>query len=305
VLNARIRKRWRMGNFPIGLIGERLDLTYHYDYLGAGPETLAEVAAGRGAFAEILKKAQHPLVIAGMGALARRDGAAVASLAAKAALELGTPSDGWNGFSVLHTAAAQVGALDLGFVPAPGALGAGEMAAAGALDVVFLLGADEIEIDPGAFVVYIGTHGDRGAHRADVILPGAAYPEKSAIYVNTEGRVQLAGRASFPPGDAREDWAILRALSAVLGRKLPYDSLGALRQALFKAHPHLQRIGQITPGALGDVRALASVGGAVERAPFGAAIEDFYLTNPIARASAVMAECSVLAEGNAALTAAE
>jgi NADH-quinone oxidoreductase subunit G len=305
VLNARIRKRWRMGNFPIGLIGERLDLTYHYDYLGAGPETLAEVAAGRGAFAEVLKKAERPLVIVGMGALARRDGAAVASLAAKVALDLGMPADGWNGFSVLHTAAAQVGALDLGFVPAPGALTAGEMTAAGALDVVFLLGADEIEIAPGAFAVYIGTHGDRAAHRADVILPGAAYPEKSAIYVNTEGRVQMAGRASFPPGDAREDWAILRALSAVLGHKLPYDSLSALRQALFKAHPHLQRIDQITPGALGDVRALASAGGAVERAPFGAAIEDFYLTNPIARASAVMAECSVLAEGNAALTAAE
>jgi NADH-quinone oxidoreductase subunit G len=305
VLNARIRKRWRMGNFPIGLIGERLDLTYHYDYLGAGPETLAEVAAGRGAFAEVLKKAERPLVIVGMGALARRDGAAVASLAAKVALGLGTPADGWNGFSVLHTAAAQVGALDLGFVPAPGALTAGEMTAAGAIDVAFLLGADEIEIAPGAFAVYIGTHGDRAAHRADVILPGAAYPEKSAIYVNIEGRVQMAGRASFPPGDAREDWAILRALSAVLGHKLPYDSLSALRQALFKAHPHLQRIDQITPGALDDVRALASAGGAVERAPFGAAIEDFYLTNPIARASAVMAECSVLAEGHTALTAAE
>src|SRR5713226_5229218 len=252
VLNARIRKRWRMGNFPIGMIGERLDLTYHYDYLGAGPETLAEVAAGRGAFAEILKKARRPLVILGMGALARRDGAAVASLAAKAALEVGTPADGWNGFSVLHTAAAQVGALD----------------------VVFLLGADEIEIAPGAFAVYIGTHGDRAAHRADVILPGAAYPEKSAIYVNTEGRVQMAGRASFPPGDAREDWAILRALSAVLGRKLPYDSLSALRQALFKAHPHLQRIGQITPGVLGDVRALASAGGALENTAFGRALDD-------------------------------
>ena len=162
------------------------------------------------------------------GALARPDGAAVAALAAKAALELGAVAEGWNGFSVLHTAAAR-GRRARYRLRAGGrrARCASDMAAAGALDVLFLLGADEIDIAPGAFVVYIGTHGDRGAHRADVILPGAAYPEKSGIYVNTEGRVQMAGRASFPPGDAREDWAILRALSDVLGHKLPYDSLGA------------------------------------------------------------------------------
>jgi NADH-quinone oxidoreductase subunit G len=165
------------------------------------------------------------------------------------------------------------------------------MTAPGALEVVFLLGADEIEIAPGAFVVYVGTHGDRGAHRADVILPGAAYPEKSGIYVNTEGRVQMAGRASFPPGEAREDWAILRALSDVLGHKLPYDSLAQLRQALFKAHPHLQRAGQVAAGDGADIAALA--------------VDDFYLTNPIARASVIMAECSVLAEGRTALSAAE
>jgi len=305
VLNARIRKRWRMGNFPIGLIGERIDFTYPYEFLGAGAETLADVAAGAHAFGARLRDAARPLVIVGMSALTRSDGAAIASLAAKAALELGTRAEGWNGFSVLHTSASQVGALDLGFVPGDGGLAANKMAAAGALDIAVLLGADEIEIAPGAFVVYIGTHGDRGAHRADVILPGAAYPEKSGIYVNTEGRVQMAARASFPPGDAREDWAILRALSDVLGRRLPYDSLAQLRQALFKAHLHLQRIDQITAGDSGEVRALASLGGTPEKAPFGQAVEDFYLTNPIARASAVMAECSVLAEGNAALTAAE
>ncbi len=305
VLNARIRKRWRAGNYPIGVIGERPNLTYQYDYLGKGPETLADLAAGKHAFAEVLKGAQHPLIILGAGALARADGAAIAALAAKAAQSLGAVKDGWNGFSVLQTTASRVGALDLGFVPASGGMKAAQMADAGALDVVFLLGADEVEIAPGAFVIYLGTHGDSGAHRADVILPGAAYPEKSGIYVNTEGRVQMAARASFPPGEAREDWAILRALSDVLGHRLPYDLLSQLRAAMFKAHPHLQRIGQIAPGDAADIAKLANLGGKPDKAPFASPIDDYYLTNAIARASAVMAECSVIAEGSAARTAAE
>jgi NADH-quinone oxidoreductase subunit G len=305
VLNARIRKRWRAGKFPIALIGEKVDLTYAYEHLGAGPDTLAEVAEGRHSLADRLKTAERPLILVGMGALARPDGAAVASLAARAALSIGAVKDGWNGYGVLHTAAARVGALDVGFVPGAGGLKAAEMAQPEALDVVFLLGADEIDVAPGTFVVYIGTHGDAGAHRADVILPGAAYPEKSGLYVNTEGRVQMASRASFPPGDAREDWAILRALSEVLGAKLPYDSLPALRQALFKAHPHLQRIGEIAPGEAADIGRLAAAGGAPDKAPFRSTVEDFYLTNPIARASAVMAECSALAERRTALSAAE
>ena len=297
VLNARIRKRWRAGKFPVALIGDQVDLTYPYDYLGAGPETLAELIGGRHSFAEVLKGAERPLIVVGNGALARPDGAAVASLAAKAAIELGAVKQGWNGYSVLHTAAARVGALEIGFAPGEGGLSAAAMVEPDALDLIFLLGADEIDVPPGAFVVYIGAHGDNGAHRADAILPGAAYPEKSGIYVNTEGRVQMANRASFPPGDAREDWAILRALSDVLGARLPYDSLGALRQALFAAYPHLQRIGQIMPGGPSDLHQLAMLGGETDKAPFRSAIEDFYLTNPIARASAVMAECSALAEG--------
>src|SRR6185437_12561286 len=185
VLNARIRKRWRgPGPLAVGVIGERADLTYPYQYLGAGTETLAELAAGRGDFAGLLKQAKHPLIILGAGALARPDGAAVAALAAKAAVALGAVKDDWNGFCVLHSAAARVGGLDIGFVPGEGGLSAAAMAAAGALDVAFLLGADEQEIAPGAFTVYIGTHGDRGAHRADVILPGAAYTEKTGLYVN-------------------------------------------------------------------------------------------------------------------------
>ena len=305
VLNARIRKRWRAGPFAIGLIGERVDLTYPYQYLGAGPETLGELAAGRGDFAGVLKQAKTPLILVGAGALARPDGAAVASLAARAAMALGAVKDGWNGFAVLHAAAARVGGLDIGFVPGEGGLNAAAMAANGALDVLFLLGADEAEVAPGAFTVYIGTHGDRGAHRADVILPGAAYTEKSGLYVNTEGRVQMGARAAFPPGDAREDWAILRALSDAVGHRLPYDSLGSLRAALFVACPHLQRIDTIAPGTAADIEKLAGLGGTTDRAPLRSPVEDFYFTNPIARASAVMAECSAIAEGATALTAAE
>lgn len=303
VLNARIRKRWRAGGFPIGVIGERLDATWEYRYLGAGPETLADVAAGRHPFAETLRAAKAPLVLVGQGALARPDGRSVHALAAKAAMAVGALKDNWNGFSVLHTAASRVGALDIGFVPGANGLDVKAMVKAGALDVLFLLGADEVAVAPGSFVVYIGTHGDAGAETADVILPGAAYPEKTGTYVNTEGRVQFANRASFPPGDAREDWAILRALSQVLGRALPFDNLTQLRAKLYAAHPHLQRVDQIVSGDPAHVRALAERGGAGEKAPFANIVEDFYLTNPIARASAVMAECSRLAAGRAVAAA--
>ncbi len=206
ILNARIRKRWRAGKFPIGVIGPKADLTYTYDYLGAGPETLAAVA--RHSFADTLRKAERPMVLLGAGALTRGDGAAVASLAAKAALDLGAVKEGWNGFCVLHSAASRVGALDLGFVPGQGGLSARQMAAFGTLDVLFLLGVDEIDVAQGAFVIYIGTHGDRGAMRADVVLPGAAYPEKSGDLrqhrgpsANGDARLVPAGRRARRLGD--------------------------------------------------------------------------------------------------------
>ena len=288
VLNARIRKRWLHGGFKIGVIGEKADLTYDYAYLGAGPETLA-------GFAEHQKaKMEKPMFIIGQGALAREDGLAILALAAKAAVSLGVVKDSWNGFAILHTAAARVGALDVGFVPRQGGLDASAMSKAGALDVLYNLGADEIDVAPGAFVIYQGTHGDRGAARADVILPGAAYTEKSGLYVNTEGRVQLADRANFPPGDAREDWAIIRALSDALGCRLPFNSLKALRARLFAAHPLLGGIGEIAPKDAFDPRLLIAAGGAYGKPPFVSTVGDFYLTNPIARASAVMAECSAL-----------
>jgi NADH-quinone oxidoreductase subunit G len=297
VLNARIRKRWRSGQLKIGVIGDNADLTYGYDHIGAGAGSLSDLAAGKHSFGDVLKNAKHPIVLLGAGAAARHDGAAVLALAARLALDVGVIKDGWNGFAVLHHAASTVGALDIGFAPGSGGLNAAQMMAAGALDVLFALGADEIELPDGAFVVYIGTHGDRGAHRADVILPGAACTEKSGIYVNTEGRVQMANRAAFPPGEAREDWAIIRALSDLVGSKLPYDSLAALRQAMFRVTPHLMRMDRIEAGDAAAIKTLAGQGGSVEKTPFQATVEDFYLTNPIARASAVMAECSRLASG--------
>ncbi len=299
VLNARIRKRWRTGQLKIGVIGEKADLTYAYDYLGAGSDTLAALSSGKQSFVDVLKAAKNPMVLVGAG-----NSAAVQAQAAKLAADVGAIKDGWNGFAVLHRAASSVGALDIGFTPGEGARSVAQMVAPAGLDILFSLGADEIEVADGAFVVYIGTHGDRGAHRADVILPGAAYTEKTGIYVNTEGRVQIANRAAFPPGNAREDWAIIRALSDVLGKKLPYDSLSALRQAIFKSVPHLMRVDQIAPADAAGVRTLASRGGVVEKTAFKSRVEDFYMTNPIARASAVMAECSRLASSRV-LTAAE
>src|SRR5262249_29595378 len=242
IVNARIRKRWRTGQLRVGLIGERADLTYAYDYLGAGTDSLLELASGKNSFADVLKSAKHPIVLVGAGATSRHDGAAVLALTAKLAVDFGAVRDDWNGFAVLHDTASRVGALDIGFAPSANSLTAAQMTAFGTLDVLFLLGADETKVPDGTFVVYIGTHADQGAHRADVILPGAAYTEKSAIFANTEGRVQITGRAGFPPGEAREDWAIIRALSAVLGKKLPYDSLPGLRQAIFKDVPHLMRL---------------------------------------------------------------
>jgi NADH-quinone oxidoreductase subunit G len=293
LVNARIRKQWLAGKLKVGLIGEQADLAFDYDYLGAGPASLKSF--DKSAFGKAFKAAQKPMVIVGSGALSREDGAAVAKLAAS----LATAKAGWNGFNVLHTAASRVGGLDMGFIPAKGGLSATEMveaAGAGKLELLFLLGADEIDTGKlgKAFVVYLGSHGDAGASRADVVLPGAAYTEKPGLYVNTEGRVQIASRAVFPKGEAKEDWAVLRALSETLGAKLPYDSLEQLRARLMNDHPTFGQV-DYAPGhgsAAGfDLKAVGGAG-EVSDAPFASPIGDFYLTNPIARASVTMAECS-------------
>jgi NADH-quinone oxidoreductase subunit G len=300
VLNARLRKRWVAGALRVGVIGEQADLTYGYDYLGAGPGSLSGLGKSKSDFVTALKSAKAPAIILGAGALNRADGGAVAKAAAGVAKTFGMT---WN---VLHSAAARVGGLDLGFLPGPGGKTAGEVAAKGGADVLFLLGADEIDTSASkAFTVYLGTHGDQGAHKADVILPGAAYTEKNGLYVNTEGRVQQGVRAVFPKGQAKEDWAILRALSERLGQTLPYDTLDQLRAKLFADHPTFGRIDYVAGPAAASGLDLGAIGakGDLSDAPFVSAVKQFHLTNPIARASVTMAECAALASGASKIAA--
>jgi NADH-quinone oxidoreductase subunit G len=305
VLNTRFRKQWIAGKTRFGVIGEQADLTFDYDYLGAGTKTLSGLAKAKSDFVAALKNAQRPAIIIGQGALSRADGAAVLNAAAAVAKTFKVVRDGWNGWNVLHTAAARVAGLDLGFVPGEGGLSTARMLKSGALDVLFLLGADECETAASdAFKVYLGTHGDAGAHKADVILPGAAYTEKNGLYVNTEGRVQMGERAVFPKGEAKEDWSILRALSEHLGAKLPYDSLDQLRAKLFADHPTFGQI-DFAPGSIPTAFDLSGLGAAGELsdAPFEGSIKAFHLTNPIARASVTMAECAATVSGAAKIAA--
>ncbi|MDJ0683380.1 MAG: NADH-quinone oxidoreductase subunit NuoG [Alphaproteobacteria bacterium] len=296
LINARIRKAWLNSPVRIGVTGEKLDLTYSYDYLGAGPETLKAVADGSHSFAETLKKAERPMIILGPGAVSRSDGAAVLAAGRAIAEATGMIADGWNGFNVLNTAASRVGGLDIGFTPGEGGLDAAGIldgAASGAVKLVYLLAADEIDAAKlkDAFVIYQGHHGDAGAHAADVILPGAAYTEKPGIYVNTEGRVQMARRAAFPPGDGREDWTILRALSDTVGQTLPYDNLGELRRAVHTACPHMTEIDAAPTAEWAPFAGDASLSD-LSDAPFASTIENFYQTDPISRASETMAACT-------------
>jgi NADH-quinone oxidoreductase subunit G len=303
VLNARIRKVWRATGLPIGVIGETADLTYPYLHLGAGPQSLVELIEGRGAFAKVLEKAERPLIVLGQGAIARPDGKAVLAHAAKLALQCGAVSRDWNGFSVLHTVAARVGGLEICALPASdGGKSTAEIlnaAKSGEIAAVYLLGVDEIDMAEfgDAFLVYQGTHGDAGAQRADVVLPGAAYTEKSATFVNTEGRPQMTRRGAFPPGDARDDWAIIRALSEVLGATLAFDNLDQLRAKLYETVPHLARIDAVEPADPAALAELAKVQGDMAGTPFASPVSDYFLTNPIARASRIMAECSALRAG--------
>ncbi|MGH7036320.1 MAG: NADH-quinone oxidoreductase subunit NuoG, partial [Stellaceae bacterium] len=289
IINARLRKRWMQGGFRVGAVGPALDLTYPVSQLATGPQGLIERAR------EFLGDAKQPMLVLGQGALRRKDGAAILGLARELAASAGMVRADWNGFNVLHLAAARVGGLDLGFLPGAGGRDVAEIlagCASGEIEFLYLLGADEIETARlgTPFIVYQGHHGDRGAARADVVLPGAAYTEKDATYVNTEGRVQLARRAVFPPGDARVDWTILRALSAVLGKTLPYDSLGALRARMAASYPSFAAPEGTPRAAWGAFGAC----GAVDAQHFVYPIADFYRTDAISRASPTMADCAAV-----------
>jgi len=289
LINARIRKRWRQVDLPIAVIGEKKDLTYSYDYLGAGPQTLKNL----GSFGDKLKNAKKPLLILGAGMLARPDGAAIQALVREIADQYGFVKDGWNGYNVLHLTAARVGGLEVGFLPGQGGLATRAIldgCANGNIDVVYNLGADEISEDRfgKAFVIYQGHHGDRGAHRADVVLPGVAYTEKNALYVNTEGRAQAARQASFPLGEAKEDWRIIRALSEQLGQKLPFDDQPQIRKALAALNPVFASIGKVVAAEWKPF----GISGALTEHSFKSPVENYYMTDVISRASATMAKCT-------------
>lgn len=309
LVNARIRKAWLANpSLQIGLIGETASLSYEYEPLGLQPKDIQRLNAQRDGFMKLLRAAQRPMFIIGMGAIARPDGPAVLAEIAKFAADVHVIRDDWNGFNILHTAASRVAALDLKFVPGEGGLdfnGILSAASAGGIDVIYNLGADEFDSSRtgDAFVIYQGHHGDEGARRADIIFPAAAYTEQSGIYVNTEGRAQMAQRAYFPPGEAREDWAIIRALSGALGCPLPYDDLFSLRQALIADAPTLGRIDERpADGAPLDLTRLG-VPGYLGESPLRSSILDFYTTNAVARASRTMAECAAARSGGKALAA--
>ena len=274
LLNVRLRRMATRGKVPVHAIGPEVDLTYPVTWAGNDASLIANSTA--------LDGAQRPAILIGMGAL-RTPG--VWQAAQALARRAGVVRDGWNGWNLVHTAAARVAALDLGLTVEGGAPA---LLADPALKALILLGADEIDTPKGLFTIYIGTHGDRGVRNADVILPAAAYTEKSGTWVNMEGRAQRSLRAVFPPGEAREDWTILRALSSVMGCPLPYDDIAALRARIGAEWPHLGRIGELVPATpdLGKAHPPASLGG-----PLGLVIDNYYLTNPVARASETMAEC--------------
>lgn len=295
VLNARIRKSWFEFGTEVHAIGEQTALTYPVKWHPNDPQLLNDILAGNHEIAKMLEKAERPMIIVGMGALTREDGAEIHAALKTLAKATGVVSDDWNGFNVLHTAASRVGGIDVGFVPGEAGYNVNEMLSAsrsGDIEMLYLLGADEIEmsqIGGSCFVVYQGHHGDHGAHRADVVFPSAAYTEQDGYYVNMEGRVQAAYKAADAPGEAREDWKVLRALSQYAGKTLPYDTLEALRARLVKDFPLFAQRNVV---AAAEWKATARKKKfAISTTPFSYAIQNYYFTDSVARHSKTMAEC--------------
>lgn len=308
VWNARIRKAWLWNDLKVGVVGDAADLTYEYEHLGDGPDALKGLFNRDSELAEALRNAEKPMVVIGESVLCRADGEAILKAAHDYALEIQAIKEDWAGFGVLHSAAGRVGALDVGFVPGENGADTARILS-GDMDTVVLLGADEVDMSKlgSSKVIYVGSHGDAGASKADIILPAAAYTEMAATYVNTEGRVQMTRRAVQPKGEAREGWAIFRALSDMLAKTLPYDSVDALREALRAENDVFTGLG-FAPGAAGTaaLKAPMKASGKLDSARlFASPNGDFYLTNPIARASKTMAECSMQKQGLETPVAAE
>jgi len=294
LINARIRKRFLTGRMNVARIGgtysKRFELTYDVNNLGDEPSILEELISGKHPFCKELKKAKKPMLIIGQQALTRTDGEGLLSLAGKLAETYAFIQDDWNGFNVLHTAASRVGGLDVGFVHGKGGSNTSEMLKKAELEVLYLLGADEIDFTnlKKTFIIYQGHHGDQGAHHASVILPGATYTEKNATYVSTEGRVQQTQTATSPPGDAKEDWRIIRALSERCGKTLPYDTIDQVREGMIKTNKVFATLDQT------EAAGWKSIGGTgkVHKAAIEAWSGNFYMTDPISRHSVTMAKCT-------------
>lgn len=296
MLNARIRKAWRNGGLKVHLVGTEVDLTYPYEYLGNDARILSEILDGRDPLAQQLANAKNPMIIIGASVLARADGEEIFAAAKAIAQKYNVVKEGWNGFNVLNHAAARVGGLDVGFVPTPEGRNINKIVddcRREEIKLVYLLNGDDFDMSllGNAFVIYQGHHGDEGAHRADVVLPGAAYTEKDATYVNLEGRPQRTKRSVFPPGQAKEDWAIIRALSDALGKPLPYNNLEQLRERMTKQAPHLGAVDRVLPSVWPVSEEPARERFRISDQALAEYILNFYMTDPICRSSKTMAEC--------------
>ncbi|NXR92088.1 NDUS1 oxidoreductase, partial [Hypocryptadius cinnamomeus] len=298
LFNARIRKSWLHNDLQVALVGSPVNLTYRYDHLGESPQILQDIASGKHAFSKVLDNAKKPMVVVGSAALQRSDGAAihaaVSTIAQNARARSGAAAD-WKVMNILHRVASQVAALDLGFKPGVEAI------RKNAPKVLYLLGADSgcitrQDLPEYCFIIYQGHHGDVGAPMADIILPGAAYTEKAATYVNTEGRAQQTRVAVTPPGMAREDWKIIRAVSELAGLTLPYENLDQIRKRLEEVSPNLVRYDDVEEAnyfiQANELAKLAKQQLLSDPlVPPQLTIKDFYMTDSISRASQTMAKC--------------
>jgi NADH dehydrogenase (ubiquinone) Fe-S protein 1 len=289
MVNARIRKTVRGSNAKVAYVGPPTEFNYDCEHLGTGPETLTEIAEGRHPFCSTLSNAKNPAIVVGAGLFERSDKDAIFSAVETIVKNGNVVRPDWNGFNVLLLNAAQAAALDLGLVPE-------SIQSIESAKFVYLMGADDVDLEKlpsDAFVVYQGHHGDRGVYRANVILPASAFSEKEGTYENTEGCAQQTLPAVPTVGDSRDDWKIIRALSEVAGVQLPYDTIGAVRSRIRTVAPNLLSMDEREPATFW-ASLKPEVNQKMNSTPFQAAIENFYMTDSITRASKIMAQCSSL-----------